>query len=450
MRRLLIVEHSSSSSSIAHVLSSNASYSCERVHWETFEPSTLDAANVHLLVAVAVPALSPTLALLESLNSRRASVPTLVVFPSDSEPSLLHTASLVADDFMFWPIHHTELMNRVSRLLGMQEKSTASTAERLAAEMGMSQLVGIDETFTRIVTRIPLVARTEAPVLVTGETGTGKEMCARAIHYLSKRRGNPFIPVDCGALPDHLFENEVFGHVRGAYTDARGDQKGLVAMAEKGTLFLDEVDSLSLPAQAKLLRFLQERTYKPLGSASFARADVNVIAASNRDLESCVTAKQFRPDLFFRLNVVRLHLPPLRERLRDIALLAEHFLRTLSSTVGHKQLSPAGLRKLQAHNWPGNVRELSNALHRAALFSEGPLILPTHIGFGEDATSAQAEIADFRQARARAIEVFERSYVEDMLRKHSGNVTRAAIEAQQDRRAFGRLIKKYGIDRTSV
>jgi DNA-binding NtrC family response regulator len=253
--------------------------------------------------------------------------------------------------------------------------------------------------------------------------------------------------VDCGALPDHLFENEVFGHVRGAFTDARTDQKGLIAMASGGTLFLDEIDALTPGARAKLLRFLREKTYRPLGSDRFEHADVTIIAASNRDLERCVGQKQFRSDLFFRLNVLRLQLPPLRERREDIGPLARHFLAGLVESGGSKSktISGSALRKLCAYGWPGNVRELQNVIQRAAVFSDGTQILPCHLPI--PGSTEEALAVNFRQARNAAIQVFEKAYVGDMLRKHNGNVTRAAREAQQDRRAFGRLVKKYNIEK---
>jgi DNA-binding NtrC family response regulator len=292
------------------------------------------------------------------------------------------------------------------------------------------------------------VARSGAPLLITGETGTGKELCARAVHHLSCRRDFPFIPVDCSAMPDQLFENEVFGHVRGAFTDAHSEQKGLVAMAEKGTLFLDEIDSLSLPAQAKLLRFLQERAYKPLGADRFVRADVHVMTATNQDLEPSVQDGRFRRDLYFRLNVIELQLPPLRERRTDVELLANHFIRSFTAPeTGGKRLSAAALRKLVLHEWPGNVRELSNVIQRAFVFCESAQILPWHISFPGTATASDVLEEDFRRARRRAVESFERGFVEESLRKHHGNVTRAALDAGKDRRAFGRLVKKYRIDR---
>src|ERR1051325_5765417 len=232
--------------------------------------------------------------------------------------------------------------------------------------------VGRAPGFVRTMARIPAVARSGSPVLITGETGTGKELCARAIHHLGRRRDFPFIPVDCGAVPDHLFENELFGHTRGAFTDAHGDQKGLVAMADRGTLFLDEVDALPLTAQAKLLRFLQERTFKPLGADRFQRADVNVLAATNRCLESLVREKRFRADLYFRLNVLTMHMEPLRQRREDIGLLSQHFADAICAeqALPRVVVTPAAIRRLMYYDWPGNVRELHNVVQRAVVCAD--------------------------------------------------------------------------------
>jgi two-component system response regulator GlrR len=270
-------------------------------------------------------------------------------------------------------------------------------------------------------------------------------MCARAIHHVTRRRNLPFIPVDCGAIPGHLFENEVFGHARGAFTDAQREQKGLVAMADGGTLFLDEVDMLPLPVQSKLLRFLQEHTYKPLGCDRFLRSDVRVVAASNRDMEGLTAAGQFRSDLYFRLNVLRLELPPLRQRPADIELLARHFVNALADAgPGPKILSPGAIRKLSAYDWPGNVRELYNVVHRAVVFAADTQILPCDIATSAPAPPEEAR-GCFHDARARAIESFERFYVAQLLEKHAGNVTQAAREAGKERRSFGRLVKKYAM-----
>jgi DNA-binding NtrC family response regulator len=274
-------------------------------------------------------------------------------------------------------------------------------------------------------------------------------MCAQAVHALSPRHDGPFIPVECGAIPENLVENELFGHIRGAFTDAHTDQKGLAAMADGGTLFLDEIDSLPIGAQAKLLRFIQEGMYRPLGSQKFVRADIRLVAASNRDLESCVSKGLFRADLYFRLNVLPLRLPALRDRRGDIAVLASYFLREFARAEGQaaKKLLPAALRLLQSHEWPGNVRELHNIMRRAFTFSSTASISPAQLGMGPPSPDNQpGGNAEFHLARSRVIENFEKHYLEEMLRKSGGNVTQAAIAAGKDRRVFGRLMKKYEID----
>jgi len=338
------------------------------------------------------------------------------------------------------------------------EDSEASLANRREAaaiedppnsEPGLAQLVGTDENFLREIAKIPLAARSDAEVLITGETGTGKELCARAIHQLSRRRSFPFVCVDCGALPDSLLDNEMFGHQRGAFTDAHRAQMGLVAISEGGTLFLDEIDSLSLCAQAKLLRFLEDQTYKPLGAEKFVRANVRIVTASNRNLDCAVKKKVFRRDLFFRINVLRIHMIPLRERSGDIAALAQHFLTLSCAEMGsaRKVLASSTLHLLECLDWPGNVRELYNVIRCAVVFSEGSQILPGHIASaGGPQPGAIPPSLCFREARTEALIAFEQRYAKAMLRKHDGNITRAAREAGKDRRAFGRLVKRHNID----
>jgi DNA-binding NtrC family response regulator len=317
--------------------------------------------------------------------------------------------------------------------------------------LSLQQVVGKDPIFLRMLSEAASFAAGEAPVLLTGETGTGKELCARVIHLMSKRHDGPFIPVECGALPEHLFENELFGHARGAFTDAHTDQNGLVALAQGGTLFLDEVDGFSLGIQGKVLRLLQEKTYRSLGSDHFRRTNVRIIAATNANLERLVREKQFREDLFYRLNVLRVHLPPLRERRGDIALLARHFVEEICAAGGmaKKVFSPASIRKLEEQDWPGNVRELYNTVQRAAFAAPGTQIASAHINFSRFQSTFEVQAEDFRSAKTVAIEKFERGYVERLLEKYAGNVTHAAREAGKDRRAFGRLVKKYGLRQAS-
>jgi two-component system response regulator GlrR len=367
---------------------------------------------------------------------------TIAIVPSEDDVLIG-----VADDFV---IAHgdiaCELRCRVRRLLGDQP-DLGRIAVTLANEAALRQLVGTDPKFLEVLRLITLYAPSDAPILILGETGTGKELCARALHHLGPRRHHPFVAVDCSALPDHLFENEVFGHARGAYTDAASDQKGLIALASQGTLFLDEIDTLSLSAQGKLLRFLQEKTYKTLGGEKFLRADVNVIAATNGDLDGAIRIGRFRADLFYRINVLRIHMPPLRERRTDIALLARSFLAEAAERYGRRRVfSAAALRKLASYDWPGNVRELSNLVQRAAVLAEGETVLPAHIVLPSSSVPVDAS-GTFRAERRRIIESFERSYVQELLSRHSGNITHAAREAGQERRAFGKLAKKYHLTR---
>jgi two-component system response regulator GlrR len=447
--RLLVIEEGSTESSVRRFLTPDSGFQCETETWESFQPASVRGCAAELILPVALADTPQIIDSLERLREQAITQATLAILPSEPSDALLQTACGAADDFMLSPIRESELRQRVGRMLGVPRPDVEAVRERLVAEIGLAQLIGNAPVFTRLVEQLPAIARSDAPVLITGETGTGKELFARATHFLGKRRHFPFIAVDCAALPEHLFENEIFGHARGAFTDAHRDQKGLIGMAEGGTLFLDEIDSLSLAAQAKLLRFLQERSFRRLGADHFEHADVNVIAATNRDLESCVRDKQFRSDLYFRLNVLRVCLPPLRERSGDVALLARHFLEALNKNCGpiRKSLAASALRTLIVHDWPGNVRELANVVQRAALTSQGAQILPCHISLSDRPGGLGRAPASFHRARAAAVEAFERHFVEELLRKHHGNVTRAAIEAQKDRRAFGRLVKKYKIDR---
>jgi two-component system, NtrC family, response regulator GlrR len=424
-------------------------FTYEQIDWEALVPDRLASSAAHLVVAVADRLSAKVGQLFEWLGAHPIAIPTLAVVPREGEDRLIQIASDTSDDFILSPFGELELRHRVDRMLGKKRAEVEGVQNRLIEELGLVQLVGTDPVFVRSIEQIPRMARSGMPVLITGETGTGKELCARAIHHTGPRRNFPFIAADCGAIPDNLFENELFGHARGAYTDAHRDQRGLVAMAEGGTLFLDEIDSLSLVAQGKLLRLLQERSFRPLGADRFQKADLNVIAATNRDLEQGVACKQFRSDLYFRLNVLRLHLPPLRERRADIGMLAAHFLEEsrAANNPAARTFSAAALRALALYDWPGNVRELANVIQRAAVACDDSRILPAHFAFPHLAGQTTLPLTHFRAARAAAVAAFERRYLEDVLRTHNGNVTYAAREANKDRRVFGRLMKKYGVDR---
>ena len=309
-------------------------------------------------------------------------------------------------------------------------------------------LIGESPCFRRVIEKIPCVAEANATVLISGDTGTGKELFARAIHYMSPRSAKPFIPVNCGTLPDHLFENELFGHARGAFTDASSAEEGLLTEAEGGTLLLDEVDALSLYAQVKLLRFLQDRQYRPLGSARSRTADVRIIAATNTDLRRRIDLGAFREDMYHRLNVLRLVLPSLTERPEDIALLAEHFLTRYAGPTGPgtRRFSAAALHKLTAYRWPGNVRELEAVIQRAVILTSSTVLEERDIDLPDAPGAGTRRGLTFREAKARAIDGFERTYLANLLAEHRGNISRAARAAGKERRAFQRLLRKHALE----
>ena len=312
-------------------------------------------------------------------------------------------------------------------------------------------MIGSSHAFLQAQRALERMAPCEAPILIEGETGTGKELAARALHYGSARRAMPFLPVNCGAIPDSLIESELFGHKRGAFTDAREDRPGLVALADGGTLFLDEIDSLSTKAQVVLLRFLQDREYRPVGGRGTKRADVRILAATNSDLSDLARTGRFRADLLYRVKVLTLSLPPLRERDEDCLLLAQHFLEQASEREGRpaRMLDGPSQRWLLEYAWPGNVRELESLIYRETLLSESLTLRLSGAEASESASPRSTPwslLRSFRHARALALGEFERRYLMQVLAESRGNVTKAARLAGKERRALGKLIKKHGID----
>jgi len=346
-----------------------------------------------------------------------------------------------ADDFVSVPLDARNVLPRVWKLSRLMRPARA----RNLAKSGIRRLIGESSSFLSEVEKIPQIAQCDANVLITGETGTGKELYARAIHYCSSRAGRPFMPVNCGAIPADLVENELFGHERGAFTSAVTLQTGLVEEANGGTLFLDEVDCLPTFAQVKLLRFLQEKEYRPLGSSRMRQADVRVIAASNVNLEEAVGNGKVRQDLFYRLNIISLTLPPLRERLEDVPLLAGHFLEKYSREMNKEtpELQSDALHMMMSHTWPGNVRELEHAMERASVLCTSATIRQSDLILALPSVTVGQSL---QEAKATQIARFEKSYIQGLLRVCRGNISKAARLAQKNRRAFWQLIQKYKID----
>jgi two-component system response regulator AtoC len=323
----------------------------------------------------------------------------------------------------------------------------------LAAEYRFDNLIGDSEPMAEVLKQVRKVAPIKTTVLLSGESGTGKELVARALHELSPRAALPFVAVNCGAIPAELMESELFGHVKGAFTDAVRNKKGLVVEADGGTLFLDEIGELPQPLQVKLLRFLQEEEIRAVGDTRSQRVDVRVVAASARNLGAAVQAAQFREDLYYRLNVVGIHLPPLRERKDDIPQLARHFLSRyarlrLGATI--EGISEEALAALQAYRWPGNVRELEHAIERAAILCEGSLIreedLPEPLRGGQPVAGPLPALPEGSLSIKRATRAVEEQLIRSALARTNGNRTRAAELLELSYRALLYKIKEYGIN----
>jgi DNA-binding NtrC family response regulator len=303
----------------------------------------------------------------------------------------------------------------------------------------------------KAIEQLPAIAASEATVLIIGETGTGKELVARALHYLSNRASFPFVPVNCGALSDTLFEDELFGHERGAFTGAHVRRVGLIAHAERGTLFLDEVDTLPPKAQIDLLRVLQDKTFRLLGSSIEQQANIRILAATNAPIEQLVASGSFRADLYYRLSVFSIKLLPLRDRKEDIPGLAAHFLKKHTPTgKPTPKLTPAAQEALMLCEWPGNIRELENAIIRGIHLTKTDSIGIGDLGaqpkMGEPfspSAPAPAQRRCFAAMKRAVIETFERDYLTRLMSEHRGNVSHAARTAGKDRRDFGKLLKKY-------
>jgi len=357
-----------------------------------------------------------------------------------------------ADDYFKKPFDVDEMLHTIRKSVEhRRRKRERPTVVRPASpSAAFPGIVGESKVMQSVFEMILKVADTNSTVLVQGESGTGKELVAFAIHEKSSRRDQPFIPVHCGAIPETLLESELFGHEKGSFTGAIAQKEGVFKLADKGTLFLDEVSEMSVPLQVKLLRVLETGSFRRVGGVEDVRVDVRLVAATNRDLRELVDQGLFRKDLYYRLNVFPIVLPPLRERREDIPLLVEHFLARLrkAGTVA-AGVSPQAMEMLRRHRWGGNVRELENVIERAAILSGGEEIRPEHLPLeirslsGQPAAcQAPAEELTFREARSH----FEKQYLETLLTKHGGSVATAAKAAGMSRAHFYELIKKHGIE----
>ena len=385
------------------------------------------------------------LQLFEAVHRRHPLLPVLMLTAHGTIPDAVKALQRGVFGYITKPFEARELMAEVERALAASSALGADMPGDEPGEAWRESILTRSPRMEQVLTEARLLAQSDASVLIHGDSGTGKELLARAIHAASPRGGAPLVAVNCGAIPENLMESELFSHVKGAFTGAVRDNPGLFVSAQRGTVFLDEIADLPLAMQVKLLRVLQEREVRPVGASRTQRIDVRVISASHRKLEDEVTAGRFREDLFYRLNVVGLHLPALAERREDIPLLVQHFTATLAQRYG-KTLTgfgPGAMEALASAPWPGNVRQLQNVVEKCVVLATAPLIPLSLVQ--RSLSNVGGELVPFDEARRQ----FERDYLTQVLKLTSGNVTQAAKLAQRNRTDFYTLLGRHQIDPAS-
>ncbi len=400
---------------------------------------------------------------LKAIKVLQPEVPVIIITGYSTVDTAVEAMKNGAFDYIAKPFTPEQLTEKVAKALAQKEVLTENLLlkKELREHHGFDLFIGESKEMQKIYRRILQVAPTDSTVLITGESGTGKEVVARAIHRNSHRRDNPFVTVDCTSLAENLLESELFGHIKGSFTGAIQTKTGLFKVADGGTLFLDEVANISLTTQAKLLRVLQEREITPIGGTQSVKIDIRLVAATNKNLRILVEEGKFREDLVFRLNIIPIELPPLRERKGDLPLLITHFLQKFATSMGRELygLSPEARTFLENYAFPGNVRELENVIERAVVLAEGNLIRVEELELGHacilkqqspppenlaPATLEELKEAK-RQIREKALEEVEKAFVIAALERNHGNITRAAEETGMLRPNFQALIKKLGI-----
>jgi two-component system, NtrC family, response regulator len=384
------------------------------------------------------------LAVLSELLTRDSTAKVIVVSGQGDKENALRAVGAGAYDFLCKPVDMDELRLVLQRCVYVAELEHEYRAmQQRRSEESFEGMLAASLQMQRVFTFIRKVAPTSAPVLILGESGTGKEMVAQALHRQSPHTGGPFIAINCNAIPENLIESELFGHEKGAFTGAHAQNKGHIEAASRGTLFLDEIGELPLPVQVKLLRFLQEKRFQRVGSRQEIQSDARVVAATNVNLEESVTAGKFREDLYFRLAVVVVKVPPLRERGDDVVLIAKEFLNRFGAEHGKRMLTftPDALRAITCYGWPGNVRELQNRVQRAVIMAEGKRVAAADLELRDVAGSPAPQT--LKEARERV----EREIVQDALRRNHGKITAAALELGVSRPTLYELMERLGIAR---
>ncbi len=390
---------------------------------------------------------------LRAAREERAETAVVMITAHGSEKIAVEAMKLGADDYVPKPFDNDELRVVVARALDRHrlERENRLLREQLQREYGFDNLVGAGERMRRVFETIQKVAETDLSVLIRGESGTGKELVAQALHNASSRRARPFVAVNCAAINRELVESELFGHEKGAFTGADARRIGRFEAAHGGTIFLDEIGDMAPETQAKVLRVLEERELERVGSTETIEVDVRVVSATHRDLEEAAKQGTFREDLYYRLKVVEIELPALRERLEDLPALADRFARQVAERLDRepKPLAADALARLSRHDWPGNVRELRNVLERAAVLASGPEIAASDLQLDAKESMLETGTPDldlpFSEAKKQTVERFERNYLSEALREHEGNVSRTASAIGMVRQSLQQKIRDLGL-----
>ncbi|MEL7369235.1 MAG: sigma-54 dependent transcriptional regulator [Myxococcota bacterium] len=395
--------------------------------------------------------------LLDAVKSQFPHIPVIIMTGFGSIEGAVDYVHRGADDYLTKPLTKDVFNYRLRKVVNQVALTKELQRLKERETNASAQLLGASEAMVGLKNQLPTLAQTEASIVVYGESGTGKEVVARIIHQLSRRRDKPFVTVNCGALPENLLEAELFGYRQGAFTDARADNPGLVDAADTGTLFLDEIGEISLNVQVKLLRFLELKEYKPVGSPKSRIADVRIIAATNRNLKRAVEERSFREDLYYRLNVVPVRLPPLRERGSDVSLLARSFLQRFNDQFNKSvRLSPESYRKLESYHWPGNIRELENKIEQIVVMARNGELRTDEIDVGDSTQNLVAvnetepppprrNVGAFQEEKQALLRRFEREYLVALLEEEGGHITNAAKRAGLDRKNLWQLMKRHNM-----
>ncbi|RPI21060.1 MAG: sigma-54-dependent Fis family transcriptional regulator [Acidobacteria bacterium] len=390
------------------------------------------------------------LELLRSIKQRKTELPVVLITAWGSIELAVRGVKAGAADFVTKPWSNQQLLQTLQTALGLSRvkpnKEGPLTREDLDCRFDFRNLVGRDPKFLKVLDLVGRVACTDASVLITGESGTGKELIAEALHRNSRRRNGPFVKVNLGGISSTLFESEMFGHARGAFTDARQDRKGRFEIANGGTIFLDEIGDLDLNSQVKMLRVLQDRTYEILGSSTARTVDVRVISATNRSLVEMVEKGEFREDLLYRLNLITIHLAALRERAQDVPLLATYFLSNIGNVYRRNlSVSERALKWLQGQNWPGNIRQLKHLMERTVLISGQDRLEPADFETALEMEPKESPKESLPLSGAGTMDEIEKAMIVRTLERSAGNISKAAEALGMSRQAFYRRLEKYGI-----